>query len=224
MSRCIRALAALSVALTLPLVALAFPRKDLPGQILPEVRLRSVDNQEMSASIARGRYLLYVFTDAASRENLRAFLVENAGRIALARDFAMHVIDAPGLLYMPRAMFVTRAKDQAGALIAEARTGLMVSQTPGFDRAQIRWHVDFDRAWSNIFHAPAGDVSLLLADPTGRIMFVEDAADQAAVDRVFAAMREGRLATIPEKPLAGPPQKKGLDSAKAKRWLDGDRR
>lgn len=152
--------------------------------------IKSVDGHDMSVTAAHGKPLLITFTDAKSKEEGTAFFRAQAARFTRVDGLVLHNIIVPGgVMLAPKGAIIARIRSDAAKLERDVRAALPADQRAAYDRATIRWHVDFDRHYSDQFKAPPHRVSLVLVDPDGKVAAREDKVDDAAIDRILAAAR-----------------------------------
>lgn len=165
---------------------------DMTGKAVPATAINGLDGKDMSAATARGGWLLITFSDVKSKDPGRAFFRAHAARFTGVDKLALHNVIVPGgVMLAPRGVILARIRSDAAKLESEVRAGLTPAQRAAYDRAAIRWHVDFDRRYSSLFGVPPHRVTLVLVDPAGRVTDVADATG-ASVDRLLARIQAGR--------------------------------
>lgn len=183
------------------------------GRTLPDLSLTSVGGAPMDLAATRGRWLLLAFADRDSRDEAVSWFETYAADLAATRGLVVYSVLFPGKVsfVVPRAVAIKKIRKEVGEVRARARAGLAEALRPRFDDLELRWHVDWRRRLIGDFGAPRHRLSLLLADPEGRVVAFEDTVDDAALRRVLARV----AAAAPEPPAAEPPEAAAPEPARS---------
>lgn len=183
--------AAFVMMMLVPAARAAAP--SLVGQPAPTVAIKALDGSDMSVGAARGHWLLITFSDVKSKDEGRLFFRTNAPRFASVDGLVLHNVVVPGgVMLAPKSAISSRIRSDVGKLEAEVRGGLKPAERAAFERATIRWHVDFDRKYTVLFGAPPHHVTLVLVDPAGRVTDVSEADGTTVVERLLSRIRPAR--------------------------------
>lgn len=164
------------------------------GGPVPAAPITSLDGQSMDPAQARGRFLLLAFTDRESRDQGTSWLEEHLPRFLGRENLSLYNVIVPGGVFMvPRRSILDHVRKDVARIEAAIRESLAPPDRARLDALDIRWHVDFDRKVSKLFEVPAHQVSLILVDPAGTIVFREQEVSREAIDRVLDLVSESSM-------------------------------
>lgn len=179
-------------------------RHELIGTQLPDVQLTSVHGDPMDFAAQRGKWLLLAFVDRDSREEAVDWFERFSEDLARTPGLVVFNLLFPGKVsfVVPRAIAIKKIRKEVDKIMERTRQALPEDLREPFDGLLLRWHVDWRRGLIRDFGAPSHRLSMLLADPTGKIVeFAEETSEESLrrfLERVRQAPRISESPRIPE--------------------------
>lgn len=171
--------------------AFAARRAALLGTRLDDVRLTSTHDQEMRFGAVQGRWLLLAFADRNSRQEAISWFEQFSEQLARTPNLVVFNLLFPGRVsfVVPRAVALRKIRKDVDRIMGRTREGLPEALRPAFDALLLRWHVDWKRTLIQSFGAPRNRLSLLLADPAGKVVAFADRVEESTLIELLERVR-----------------------------------
>jgi len=165
--------------------------RDRIGESIRTSPLDLIDGSTSDPGSHRDRFTLLIYSSRATQEEAQQWFLNHAAALIPLPNFTIYNIIDPGPLATSRRNILRRVKSEIEDAKKRVREDLPESSRAVFDAMDVRWHVDWEGAMTQLHGIPSSRLALALLAPDGTLMDYEEWINDTVIRRVVRIVSRG---------------------------------